>query len=516
MSVNLSLDIKQGIALLKQGPEKISNKDIGAKFNVSKSTVGRVLKEFKNGEFVLGETIDVTPPVEDKPVVLDISDEAVYVLWYMRDANILPAYGDDIPVAAVGMPGLARLFCEKDELDLTGTKIGSERILQILPELSVFNHDYKLNAGLSKVLVTAELIDIINRALDSVKVNGGIPARDAVNAVIGKADLAKLHPNLSKSTFSRAHKSVPARLCSFIRGALDGEVIEEEVAAVTEIANAVEEKEACPSERELLDAIGDGNAPYPVAVHANSVVIVANGQPKTVDPSHQNFVGVCKAIVAKAWQKALDLCDVTANVVEAFKDENIEVSKGTLFLDGVKVDGRLSSRIIEAVTSGKMDDFTQRLIKFLRKIDENPSNQIVTRIYDFMRFNDIEIDEDGDILAYKVVDPRFLDLRTHTMDNSVGATVKVKRHQVDERMNQTCSYGLHVCAVGYIESYSGNPHKDKVIRIKMNPADVVAIPRDYGDAKVRCCKYVVLADVTDDYLRGKIIHEVRDYNGNLV
>jgi hypothetical protein len=33
--------------------------------------------------------------------------------------------------------------------------------------------------------------------------------------------------------------------------------------------------------------------------------------------------------------------------------------------------------------------------------------------------------------------------------------------------------------------------------VKINPADVVAIPTDYSNAKGRCCKYIVMSDCTE-------------------
>jgi hypothetical protein len=35
--------------------------------------------------------------------------------------------------------------------------------------------------------------------------------------------------------------------------------------------------------------------------------------------------------------------------------------------------------------------------------------------------------------------------------------------------------------------------------VKINPADVVAIPADYNNAKARACKYEVVAEYTDNW-----------------
>jgi len=36
-----------------------------------------------------------------------------------------------------------------------------------------------------------------------------------------------------------------------------------------------------------------------------------------------------------------------------------------------------------------------------------------------------------------------------------------------------------------------------VVKVLVNPEDVVSIPTDYNDAKMRTCKYVVIEEVTE-------------------
>jgi hypothetical protein len=66
------------------------------------------------------------------------------------------------------------------------------------------------------------------------------------------------------------------------------------------------------------------------------------------------------------------------------------------------------------------------------------------------------------------------------------------RNQVDEDKDRTCSHGLHFCAQSYLSQYHGG--NGKVVIVKINPADVCAIPSDYANAKGRCSKYLVFSD----------------------
>jgi len=135
---------------------------------------------------------------------------------------------------------------------------------------------------------------------------------------------------------------------------------------------------------------------------------------------------------------------------------------------------------------------------FLQNLMENPSYRAVNELYEFMEKSDLPITEDGCFIAYKRVRGDFKDLYTGKIDNSPGKTPEMPRNMVDEDSNRTCSVGLHFCSREYLPSYGGYSDEYKVIMIKINPRDVVAIPRDYNNAKGRCCKYYVVEELPTD------------------
>ena len=145
------------------------------------------------------------------------------------------------------------------------------------------------------------------------------------------------------------------------------------------------------------------------------------------------------------------------------------------------------------------------MLRFLENLMENPSKRSVDQLYGFLEVNDLPITEDGCFLAYKMVDRNkdgtLTDHRTHTFDYSVGAEpARMRRNQVDEDPNNTCSSGLHVCAQGYLGEYYGG---GTTILVKVNPRDVVAVPTDYNNAKMRVCEHVTVCEVKPD-TRGNI------------
>lgn len=189
-------------------------------------------------------------------------------------------------------------------------------------------------------------------------------------------------------------------------------------------------------------------------------------------------------------------------MVESFTSGKlkIEPAKGviTFFKDEKTapyvVNNSLSKRIVEMITKNGADG-ANALIKFMENLMENPSYRAVNELYGFLEHNDIEITDDGYFYAWKKVRGDYFDIYTNTMRNAPGDSPRVSRNLVDENSEVTCSFGLHVCAKSYLNSY-GNSAGNRVVKVKVHPADVVAIPKDYRNAKMRCCGYEIIEDVT--------------------
>lgn len=108
----------------------------------------------------------------------------------------------------------------------------------------------------------------------------------------------------------------------------------------------------------------------------------------------------------------------------------------------------------------------------------------------------IEISETGDVICYKVVDPEYKDIYTHTISNKVGEIVEMDRKLISDDRTQTCSYGLHAASLKYLrESGYGCSEKNHLMKIIVNPADFVSVPIDYDGAKARVCRYEVVDEI---------------------
>jgi hypothetical protein len=94
-------------------------------------------------------------------------------------------------------------------------------------------------------------------------------------------------------------------------------------------------------------------------------------------------------------------------------------------------------------------------------------------------------------------DTVYTDKHSKTMIIKLGVPVVMERKHCDSDPARDCSYGLHVGATKYVESFGDRG--DAVLVCLVNPAHVVAVP-DYDHSKMRVSEYfpIALATYTDD------------------
>lgn len=223
------------------------------------------------------------------------------------------------------------------------------------------------------------------------------------------------------------------------------------------------------------------------------ISITKNKKTYNVDSTHPNFKEALKAVKAGDVDKALNLINIKRSI-EIYFHGNFKIENGIVYYKNIMLDNSLTMRVIDSIKKNKP---YEHLLNFFEKCKKNPSKKAVERLFDFLQHNDIEISEDGDFIAWKRVDDNYRDIYSGKFDNSVGKTVKMKRSDVDDNDNNTCSNGLHVAAKHYLPNYASG--YGRIIKVKVDPRHVVSIPVDYKNSKMRCCKYVVIADVTNEF-----------------
>lgn len=229
----------------------------------------------------------------------------------------------------------------------------------------------------------------------------------------------------------------------------------------------------------------------------NNVSVNYDGETHIVPRSDALADRLIKAVKENKLQEIPALVSA-AKRIEIFSKGNFHVQDGRVMINGIAAPEVLSNKIIRFSNEGLP---FQPLLKFAENLQKNPSFRAVNELFTFLEKNDHPLTENGNFIAYKRVRSTFRDIHSNTMDNSVGNVVEIPRNQVDEDSNRTCSHGLHVANWTYAHTQfaSSDASSDIMLEVEVNPADVVAIPVDYNNAKMRVCKYTVLGVVTTPF-----------------
>lgn len=225
----------------------------------------------------------------------------------------------------------------------------------------------------------------------------------------------------------------------------------------------------------------------------DSVTVYVDGRTVPISKGTPQYEGVVAAIKDNDMDRIRSIINVKQAVAEK-TNGLVTIKDGELTFKGEVVHNALSDRILEMFRNGM--DITP-FTNFMINLDQNPSYRAVQELYGFLEATGCPITPDGHFLAYKMIKGDYTDLYTGTMDNSVGKIVEMPRNKVNEDKNQTCSQGLHFAGRYYVENgnYGSRGAGNRLVVVKVNPADVVSIPTDYNNAKGRACKYLILEEI---------------------
>jgi hypothetical protein len=235
-----------------------------------------------------------------------------------------------------------------------------------------------------------------------------------------------------------------------------------------------------------------------------TISMMIDNKMKSIDSSHVNYKIIIDKLNNEDYDGILDLIDLASIVKE--KLDSVESSfvliGNVISYNSYSLNDMMSRRVIDMMDN-KMN--LKPLERFIDKLLNNPSYRAVNSLYEFLEFGGIPITPVGKFLVYKKVSNEYKDIHSGLFDNSIGTTVNMNRFEVDEDPDNTCSYGLHVCSFDYLKNF-GYRANDRVIICEVDPSDVVAIPKDYNNTKMRVCRYKVIGEVEStviDELRNK-------------
>lgn len=241
------------------------------------------------------------------------------------------------------------------------------------------------------------------------------------------------------------------------------------------------------------------NIPYVIKTNG-SVTLYLKGECLTVATDHPNYNKIIDAIKASDFINIENLVNVAKAVVQ-YTNGRVKIENGQIFYNNFAVHSTLSDRILKMMNEGFKFD---HMIKFLENLMQNPSKRAVDETYWFLENFGLPITDDGCFLAYKAVRNNYTDIYSGKFNNSIGNVVSMPRNQVDDNYGLDCSHGLHVGALDYVVGY-GHFKKgeavpaggNRLLLVKVNPKDVVSVPKYDSHTKMRVCEYTVVSEIND-------------------
>ena len=218
----------------------------------------------------------------------------------------------------------------------------------------------------------------------------------------------------------------------------------------------------------------------------NSLTIIGDGKALTMESSNPSFSKAVELLKAEQYEEIPDLFDVP-KAVEKFAEGNISVSDGEVRYKEEAIHNHVVGRVLDFMRQGLP---YKPLVRFLDKLMENPSRRAVNELYAFLEHKAMPLTPDGNFLAYKGVREDYTDWHSGKFSNKVGDVNEMTRNAVCDDANIGCSYGFHAGSLEYAKGYGSGGH---LMVVEIDPRDVVSVPLDCDQQKLRTAKYKVVS-----------------------
>lgn len=236
---------------------------------------------------------------------------------------------------------------------------------------------------------------------------------------------------------------------------------------------------------------------------ANVVVVLEDGTVLVADHNHARFDDIKLRVMSQDWDDIEKLFSVGKGIVTAFEKigTRVTIRDDKLFFEGEKLDDSLADLIVRLYNE---DADYEPFVRFLEKLKNNPNGHSVENLFRWLRNGSFALDWQGNILAYKGLSNDFTSRTSGSaihngqpfngyIPNNVGDVIEMDRGQVQHNPSVGCSVGLHAGTWNYASTFG-----PIVVLIQIDPRDVVSVPTDCNDEKMRVCRYKVVAVVEDE------------------
>jgi hypothetical protein len=240
------------------------------------------------------------------------------------------------------------------------------------------------------------------------------------------------------------------------------------------------------------------------------VTVVWDGNILEADSNHEKFDEIVDLLLDAEDDEDLAGLDTLFSperyIAASFASlsSDVKIENGTVLYRGEVLDGALVNVILEVYNQG--EDYAP-FVKFLERVKNNPNPHSVEHLYRWISDRNFTIREDGTFIAYKGVREDLRSIRSgpaihngvpvnENILNSPGDVIEMDRDIVEFNPNVGCSVGLHVATYHYASTWTSQVKR--VVKVIVDPADVVSVPTDCADEKMRACRYVVGEEVTSE------------------
>lgn len=226
---------------------------------------------------------------------------------------------------------------------------------------------------------------------------------------------------------------------------------------------------------------------HPYLLTTNTLTVIAEGTTHTMTSDNSRWGETLAALKLGDWDEVISLM-TPAKVLSTYA--GLTIRDGTILdKQGREVDNALVPHIFTLKEKGMP---VEPLLAFLSRLLENPSKRSRDQVWRFVSTNNIVVTPTGSLIFYKKVNDDYFDVHTgKTHCYKPGSVVTMPRHDVDDDPESTCSTGLHVCSYEYLRSFGGQ----RTVLCEVDPADIVSVPIDYENTKLRVCKLRVTQEV---------------------
>ena len=233
--------------------------------------------------------------------------------------------------------------------------------------------------------------------------------------------------------------------------------------------------------------------------HGN-IHIILDGVSYLIPTDHRNYSKIDEALEAGNLDVLREPTTLSVGrAIQDFLGVDFEIRGGELFYRSKPYNRQLGEEILKQVEKGYEP---APMLRFLEKCELNPHPRSVDDLFRWMQNVGLAMADDGDILGFKYVTRvtennfpelwnkgiRFTDSHSKTFNYNPGETPEMPRRDVEFNPSKGCSAGLHVGTLSFVKGH------DDILLVKLNPADVVSVPTECSDQKLRCCRFYVIQE----------------------